>query len=272
MSQGIPVDNPGRYGHPQGVWSEAITSPARLTILHLASVQSVPASAGRTTSQASLGPSGASIPRAAWNVTVNVGPSEKARKLSIFPLLAATTAKPFPKARHARNAIETTTMTRSSPQPSNRRRPDPGRASGGGVHPEVPGSGEFTSLTLARAAGANRDEDPEANRTGEGFGRPRKPDEHPSDTQDFECPANSRALDPPRPNDVTSIHSEAASSVEQSPPAAASDTAPRGRPPTTPRTRAPNQQGALAQSSRAANLLSHAMRALNEAAQAGRGR
>lgn len=132
-----------------------MTSPARFTIVHLARVQSVPASAGRTTSHASLGPSGASIPRAAWNVTLNVGPSEKARKLSICPLLAATTAKPFPKARHPRNAIETTTMTRSSPQPSNRRRPDPGRAPAGGVHPEVPGSGEFTSLTLARASAAN---------------------------------------------------------------------------------------------------------------------
>lgn len=140
-------------GQSQGVPSEAITSPARLTIVHLASAQSVPASAGRTTSHASLGPSGASIPRAAWNVTVNVGPLEKARKLSICPPLAATTAKPFPRARHVKNAIATTTMTRSSPQPSNRRRPDPGRASDGGVHDELLDPDALTGVTLARKRG-----------------------------------------------------------------------------------------------------------------------
>ena len=65
-----PTDR-GRQG--QGVWSDAMTSPARLTMVHSAEAQSVPAMTGRTTSHARPGPSGRSRPRAATKVTVVLG-------------------------------------------------------------------------------------------------------------------------------------------------------------------------------------------------------
>ena len=66
----------GRQGH--GVRSDAMTSPARLTIVHSAAAQPVRARTGRTTSHARLGPSGRSMPRAATKVTEVFSPFVKA--------------------------------------------------------------------------------------------------------------------------------------------------------------------------------------------------
>ena len=98
------------------------------------------------TSHASRGPSAASTPRAAWNVTVVPEPPLNTRNVSIWPPDAATTESPLPKLRtNSTVHAPTPTMTTRSriPHPMTHRRRDERRGSVGGIQDDAgaPGHG-----------------------------------------------------------------------------------------------------------------------------------